>query len=290
MERGPGRKICYPFAAAALLFSAALVLALGSVASAGEAPDRQFSPQYGYGTVHLAALDGDATSGEHTAAQVAETASGTQGTGSRLVDWALATFVDGASVTMGVGVRRSSFIITRKSDHATGMIMDRDYPAVFVVYSTKPTFFTESQAGYTFMLRLSSFNMDQTIASGVPVGGAPTDVRSNIQGVIGYALPALFYQWGEHRKTGTFFQIGAGVGLTTTTYSGTIELQTATGTESVGVRDQSFSLNLAWGAFLEARWRHGGIYLSLMRSQMPGETYDTTFEDVSLYFGYQLLF
>jgi hypothetical protein len=287
MEPDHGRKAYHWSTAAVLLLTAAIILFFGSVSSANEAPDRSLCPVYGTGTTCFAALDGGAASGEAASVQNSKAA---QGTGYRLVDWALATFVDGASVTMGVGVRRSSFTITRKSDNATGMIMDRDYPAFFVVYSTKPTFFAESQAGYTFMLRLSSFNMDQTIVSGVPVGGTPTDVRSNVQGIIGYALPALFYQWGEHRKAGTFFQIGAGLGLTSTTYSGTMELQTAAGTESVAVRDQSISLNLAWGTFLEARWRHSGIYLSLMRSRMPGDTYDTTFQDASLYLGYQLYF
>ena len=258
-----------------------------TASSANEAPDWMSLPQFSFGTTRLASLDGGVTSGEPESAQNTQTA---QGTGYRLLDWALATFVDGASVTLGYGIRRSSFTVTRKSDKASGTIVDRDYPAVFVVYATKPTFFADSNAGYTFMLRLSSFNMDQQIAAGVPVGGVPTDVHSNVHGIIGYALPALYYEWGEHRKTGTFFLIGAGAGVTTTTYSGTMSLQTSTGSESVNVRDQSFSLNLAWGTFLEARWYHAGIYLSYMRSHMPGDTYDTTFEDSSLYLGYQLYF
>jgi len=287
MERGLGRKAYHWLAAAVLLLSAAIVLFSGSVSFAGEVQDREFSPPFGTSVTRLAALDGGAASGGNASTQGAEAA---QGTGYRLVDWALATFVDGASVTLGFGGRRSSFTVTRKSDGATGMIVDRDYPAVFVIYSTKPTLFPDSRFGYTFMLRLSSFNMDQQVATGAPIAGTPTDVRSNVSGIIGYALPAIYYRWGGHYLEGTFFQIGAGAGLTTTTYSGTMELQTAAGTETVSVRDQSLSLNLAWGTFLEARWRHGGIYLSLMRSHMPGDTYDTTFDDAALYFGYQLYF
>jgi len=212
------------------------------------------------------------------------------GTGGGLLGWAYESFVDGASIIFGYGVRRSNFTFTRKSDNASGTIVDRDYPAYFLIYSTKPSFFEKSRFGYTFMIKLSSFDMNQQIASGVVIGGTPTDVHTDLQGIIGYAVPSLYYQWGEHRTTGTFFLVGVGLGIATTTYSGTIELQSQATTEIVSVRDDSFSLHLAWTAFLEARWRHWGGYLSIMRAQLPGDTYDTLFEDVSLYLGYRLFF
>jgi hypothetical protein len=217
-------------------------------------------------------------------------ATGGTGTGGGLLGWAYDSFVDGASIILGYGVRRSNFTFTRKSDGASGTIVDRDYPAYFLIYSTKPSFFENSRFGYTFMIKLSSFDMNQQIASGAVIGGTPTDVHTDLQGIIGYAVPALYYQWGEHRTTGTFFLVGAGLGLATTTYSGTIELQSPTTTEVVNVRDESFSLHIAWTAFLEARWRHWGGYLSIMRAQLPGDSYDTQFEDVSLYLGYRLFF
>ena len=217
-------------------------------------------------------------------------ATGTTGTGGGLLGWAYDSFVDGASIILGYGVRRSNFTFTRKSDSASGTIVDRDYPAYFLIYSTKPSFFENSRLGYTFMIKLSSFNMDQQIASGAVIGGTPTDVHTDLDGIIGYAVPSLYYQWGEHRSTGTFFLIGAGLGLATTTYSGTIELRSATTTEVVNVRDDSFSLHLAWTVFLEARWRHWGGYISIMRAHLPGDTYDTVFEDASLYLGYRFFF
>ena len=272
------------------LIGTALAMALCSGSFAGELPGRYFAP-YGSDRASVAALHGDAASREHAPARAGEAvSSGATGTGGGLMHWAYDTFVDGASVILGYGVRRSSFTFTRKSDNASGTIVDRDYPAYFLIYSTKPSFFENSRFGHTFMIKLSTFNMDQQVASGALIGGTPTDVHTDLTGIIGYAVPSLYYQWGEHRTTGTFFLIGAGLGLATTTYSGTIELRSTAGSEQVSVRDQSFSLHLAWSVFLEARWRHWGGYLSIMRARLPGDTYDTVFQDTSLYLGYRFFF
>ena len=287
MMRGAGRNDRDRSTAAALLLSAAIVLTAASASSAAEAPGRRELPQYGAGRARPALLAADASSGAPAAAQGTEAA---PGTGSRLRDWTTETFIDGASITVGAGVRRSTFTFTRKSDNASGTIVDRDYPAYFLVYSTKPSFFTDSRFGYTFMLRLSTFSMDQQVASASLVPGTPVDLNTSLQGIIGYAVPSLYYQWGDHRFKGTFFQVGAGLGAATATYSGTVELRSPTGSETVTVRDQSYSLHLAWSTFLEARWRHGGVYLSVMRARLPGDAYDTRFEDASLYLGYRLFF
>jgi hypothetical protein len=301
MEGRPGSNAYYRFAAAVMLFSAAIVVVFGSMSSAGEAPDlwpasfdagppgSNLFPPYRIGMASSPAA-GDAVLRDQASMPESALATGTTGTGGGLLGWAYDSFVDGASIILGYGVRRSNFTFTRKSDNASGTIVDRDYPAYFLIYSTKPSFFENSRFGYTFMIKLSSFDMNQQIASGAVIGGTPTDVHTDLEGIIGYAVPSLYYQWGEHRSTGTFFQIGAGLGLATTTYSGTIELRSAATTEVVDVRDNSFSLHLAWTVFLEARWRHWGGYLSIMRAQLPGDSYDTQFEDVSLYLGYRLFF
>jgi len=238
----------------------------------------------------LAALDPDASPPASQPSPENEPPAGTGGKGGGLIGWAYDSFIDGASITLGFGARRSSFTFTRKSDNASGTIIDRDYPAYFLIYSTKPSFFENSSAGYTFMVKLSTFDMNQQVATGALIAGSPTDVHTDLQGIIGYAVPSLYYQWGEHQTTGTFVQIGAGLGLATTTYSGSIELRSPAGSETVSVQDSSYSLHLAWSTFLEARWRHWGIYLSLMRARLPGDTYDTLFEDVSLYLGYRFFF
>jgi hypothetical protein len=271
--------------------AAAAVTIFCTLSHAGEPPGGRSLPQnYGAGIPSFPVLAGGTMPNDHSQASGTDTVTGTEGWGSRLWDWTTETFIDGASITLGYGVRRSTFTFTRKSDNASGTIVDRDYPAYFLIYSTKPSFFENSRFGYTFMLKLSTFSMDQQVASGSLIGGTPVDVHTDLRGIIGYAVPSLYYQWGEHRFEGTFFLIGVGLGLATTTYSGTIELQSSSATERVSVRDQSYSLNLAWSTFLEARWRHGGIYLSIMRARLPGDTYDTRFADDSLYLGYRLFF
>jgi hypothetical protein len=289
MERGPGRKASYRLAAAVLFSAAALILTFGPVSSADAAPDRIFFLQEGTGTARFAELEpGLPPAGAPSPEK--EPPAGTAGKGGGLLGWAYDSFIDGASITLGYGVRRSSFTFTRKSDGASGTIIDRDYPAYFLIYSTKPSFFKDSRFGHTFMVKLTTFDMNQQVATGALIAGAPVDVHTDLHGIIAYAVPSLYYQWGEHQKTGTFVQIGAGLGLASTTYSGTIELRSSTGSETVSVQDQSYSLNLAWSTFLEARWRHWGLYLSLMRARLPGDDYDTRFEDVSLYLGYRFFF
>jgi hypothetical protein len=269
---------------------ALLVPVLCTVSFADEPSGGLLFPQYHSRLTVLAAKAGDAAPYGPAPVQDRETASGAAGWSSRLWDWTTDTFIDGASITLGYGIRRSTFTFTRKSDNASGTIVDRDYPSYFLIYSTKPSFFTDSRFGYAFMLKLSTFTMDQQVASGSLIAGTPVDVHTNLQGIIGYAVPSLYYQWGEHRFEGTFIQIGVGLGLATTTYSGTIELRSPTASERADVRDQSYSLHLAWSTFLEARWRHGGVYLSLMRARLPGDTYNTRFEDDSLYLGYRFFF
>ena len=276
---------CERTVAAVLLCFAVLMFVFGPVHSADAATDRCLFPQDGTGMTQFAALDSNSAPEQQ---QGPAEATGAKRSG--LLAWAHDSFIDGASITLGYGMRRSSFTFTRKSDNASGTIIDRDYPAYFLIYSTKPSFFKDSSFGYAFMVKLSTFDMNQQVATGALIGGTPVDVHTDLSGIIGYAVPALFYQWGEHQTSGTFVQFGAGLGLATTTYSGTVELRSAAGAETVNVRDQSYSFNLAWTTFLEARWRHWGIYASIMRAHLPGDTYDTRFEDASFYVGYRLFF
>ena len=270
--------------------AAMIVPALFTLSYADEPSDQRFFPPYRTCMSSLAASDVNAVPYDLATPPGSDLSVDTPEKSPGLLNWAHETFVDGASITLGYGVRRSSFTFTRKSDNASGTIVDRDFPAFFLIYSTKPSFFTDSKFGYTFMLKFSTFSMDQQIASGALIGNTPVDVHTDLQGIIGYALPSVYYQWGEHRFEGTFLQAGLGLGLATTTYSGTIELRSPTASELVSVRDQSYSLHIAWSTFLEARWHHWGTYLSLMRARLPGDAYNTLFEDASLYLGYRFFF
>jgi len=164
--------------------SAAIMTAFGPMSSAGEAPDFRPAPF-------------DAGPRDEAPMPDSTLTTGATGTRGGLLGWAYDSFVDGASVILGYGVRRSSFTFTRKSDGASGTIVDRDYPAYFLIYSTKPSFFENSRFGYTFMVKLSSFDMEQQIATGTLIGGTPTDVHTDVEGIIAYAVPSLYYQWGS---------------------------------------------------------------------------------------------
>ena len=49
-------------------------------------------------------------------------------------------FIDGASVTLGVGTRQAGLKVTRISDGAEGKIVQRNEEAYFLSNSTKPSY------------------------------------------------------------------------------------------------------------------------------------------------------
>src|SRR3990172_9058910 len=56
--------------------------------------------------------------------------------------------VDGASITVGTGLRQAEMTVTRKVDGARGKIAERNEQAYFLSYSTRPSFIRKSNFGY----------------------------------------------------------------------------------------------------------------------------------------------
>jgi hypothetical protein len=201
--------------------------------------------------------------------------------------WLWDYLYNGASITVGVGTRQAELKVTRKSDSKFGKIVQRDEDAYFLSYSTRESFIGSSQFGYTFMLNYTTFNMDkQEVEKNVY-----EDIGTRLRGKVAYVVPTLFYQWGEHRKIGKFVRTGIGLGLGVAKFEGNIILtDPAPYTAPIPIANGSYDLKFAASAFLEARYRHWGIKISIAGPSYQDETYIYNLSDIAVNLGYTYYF
>ena len=129
--------------------------------------------------------------------------------------------VNGATLTIGLGVRQMGIKVIRSSDDAEGTIVQRNENAYFISYSTRPGYFRSlPSAGYTFKFNLSSFDANQQEID----KDVFQDIGTRVKGNFFYVVPSLFYEWGNYLKTGRFTRLGIGLGLGITKFSGDIIL------------------------------------------------------------------
>lgn len=195
---------------------------------------------------------------------------------------------DEAHLTVSYGILQASLTIKRKSDGASATMVQRDTSAFFLSYGTRPSFFKDSNFGYTFMVNYVNFDMgEQEVA-----GNEYVNLDTEITGQMIYAVPTLFYQWGEHHYKGTFVRLGVGAGVGAATYSGTVQFTSSQvpGGEKIHTASKSYSPRLALSDFLEARWHHFGISISYAAPRIYGDTYDVKVSDFSVNIGYTIYF
>jgi len=196
-----------------------------------------------------------------------------------LVAWAWRELTDEASLTVGYGIMKWSLDIKRSSDGATGTLVQRDNGTLYVSYSTKPYFFKESNFGYTVMVNYSDFDMTKQETANDKFA----DVGTEVSGYIVYAVPTLYYQWGDHLQKGRFVRVGFGAGVGAARFSGTVRLSTG---EVIHTSQSNVEPRLAITNFLIARWNHVGIQFSFASPRVYGDGYDAKVKDVSLYATY----
>jgi hypothetical protein len=202
--------------------------------------------------------------------------------------WVWKSLTDEAHVTVSYGILESSLTVKRKSDGASATMVQRDTSALFLSYSTASSFFKDSNFGYTFMVNYVDFDMgEQEIQS-----HEYADLGTHITGQMIYAVPTLFYQWGEHRYKGSFVRIGVGAGVGAATYSGTIQLtgSQVPGGEKIYTSKKSYDPRLALSDFLEARWHHFGISISYAAPRIYGDGYEAKVSNFSANIGYTYYF
>jgi hypothetical protein len=199
------------------------------------------------------------------------------------LSWVWQSLTDEAHITAGVGILQSTLTVERQTDGARAKLVQRDESAFFLSYSTRPSFFKDSNFGYTFMVNYVSFDMKKQELPNDVLADVGTEVRGNMI----YAVPTLYYQWGEHRYNGTFVRLGVGVGVGAATYEGTVQLSSG---ETVATKNHSYAPRLTFSDFLEARWHHFGISLSYAAPRIYGDEYDIKVTDFSVSAGYTYYF
>jgi hypothetical protein len=192
-----------------------------------------------------------------------------------------------ANITASVGILQLAMTVKRKSDGATATMIQRDENAFFLSYGSKPSFFKDSSFGYTVMVNYVHFTMKQQEFG----HNNYIDLNTEVKGQMVYAVPTLFYQWGDHRYDGTFIRLGAGIGLGAATYSGTVRF-TSTGEPGSIERtaNRSYAPRLATSWFLETQWKHLGMSISYASPRIYGDDYDVRVSDYSIRLGYTYYF
>ena len=190
---------------------------------------------------------------------------------------------DEAHLRVGYGIVQWAMDITRASDGATARLVQRDDSAIFIGYGSKPSFFEGSNFGYTFMANYVDFSMSK---QSIP-GDRFADLGTQVSGYMVYAIPTLYYQWGEHLSTGRFVRLGAGVGVGAARYSGTIQLSNG---EVIRTEKRSYEPRLAVSNFLEARWNRFSLTVSYASPRVYGDDYDVRVVDFSANLGYLFYF
>jgi hypothetical protein len=190
---------------------------------------------------------------------------------------------DEAHLRVGYGVVQWAMDVTRASDGATARLVQRDNSALFIGYGSKPSFFKDSNFGYTFMVNYVDFSMTK---QSIP-GDQFADLGTEVSGYMVYAVPTLYYQWGEHRNTGRFVRLGFGAGVGAARFSGTVRLSTG---ETVNTEKKSYEPRLAVSNFLEARWNQFGLTVSYASPRVYGDGYDIRVADFSANLGYLFYF
>ncbi len=190
---------------------------------------------------------------------------------------------DEAYLRVGYGIVQWAMDIERASDGATARLVHRDDSALFIGYGSKPTFFTDTNFGYTFMVNYVDFSMNrQTIP-----GEEFANVGTQVSGYLVYAVPTLYYQWGERGNHARFIRAGAGVGLGAARFKGTAQLSTG---ETINTEKKSYSPRLALSNLLQVRWNYIDLSIGYASPRVYGNGYDIKVSDFSASLGYVFYF
>ncbi|OGW26428.1 MAG: hypothetical protein A2X56_12405 [Nitrospirae bacterium GWC2_57_13] len=202
-------------------------------------------------------------------------------------EWLWDYLYTGASLTVGVGTRQAELEVTRKSDDATGKIVQRDEEAYFISYSTRPSLFRNSKFGYTFLLNYTTFKLDQQEIS----KDVYEDLGTRIRGKTAYVVPSFFYQWGQHEPYAKFVRLGIGIGLGVAKYQGDIIMTDALPYGApISISNGSYDLKAAAGFFLDARYRFIGLNISSAGPSYKDDTYKYDVRDIAVYLGFTYYF
>ena len=185
---------------------------------------------------------------------------------------------DQAHLTAGYGLVQWKLILKRGTDGATATMVNRDDSALFLSYGSRPTFIKDTNFGYTFMVNYVDFSMTKQ-----EISDSLTSIGTEMSGYVVYAVPTLYYQWGDRAHNRKFVRLGIGAGVGAASFHGSAQLSTG---EIIQASRRSFEPRLAVSNFLEARWNHIGASFSYASPRIYGQDYDIRVSNVTAYVAY----
>jgi hypothetical protein len=188
----------------------------------------------------------------------------------------------GASITAGIGARSIVVDVTRQETNEHGKILGNKENALFLLYSTKASYFGRSNVGYAWLLNLSTIHInEQELADGSVV-----NLGTEVKGYSATAVPTIFYNVGD-RHRGHYIRAGIGLGIGAAEFDGDIVLTESTQmNERATVSNGTSNLFLALGAFIDYQWENFTVRLSTSGPHLEYSGHDINVSSSSLVFGY----
>jgi hypothetical protein len=188
----------------------------------------------------------------------------------------------GASFTAGIGGRTVAINVTRQGTEDQGKIVDNRENAYFLLYSTKASYFGDSNVGFSWLLNLSTIHLkEQEISAGNTV-----NLGTKVQGYFATTVPTFFYNIGD-RYHGHYLRAGVGLGIGIAKFDGDIMLTNSTQpNDRVRISNGTSNIYLAPGVFIDYQWENFAVRLSTAGPNVDYNGYDVNVTGSNLVFGY----
>ena len=188
----------------------------------------------------------------------------------------------GASVTGGFGGRSVTIDVTRKGTNDQGKILENRENEFFLLYSTRPSYFGDSNVGFSWLLNLSTIHLKEQEIS----GGNTVNLGTKVNGYFATTVPTVFYNVGD-RYRGHYLRAGIGFGIGVAKFDGDIVLtDSALPNDRVTISNGTSNIFTAFGVFVDYQWKNFSIQLSTAGPNLDYNGYDINVSGTSLMFGY----
>jgi hypothetical protein len=188
----------------------------------------------------------------------------------------------GASITAGIGGRIVTIDVTRQGTNDRGKIIENKENELFLLYSTKASYFGESNFGFAWLLNLSTFHLNEQEIS----GGDVVNLGTEVNGIVASTVPAFFYNIGD-RHRGHYLRAGIGLGVGVAKFDGDIILtESSILNDRVSISNGTSNIFTAFGVFIDYQWGSFAIRASTAGPNLTYNDYDINVSGTSLVLGY----
>lgn len=188
----------------------------------------------------------------------------------------------GASITGGFGGRSVTIDVTRQGTNDQGKILENRENEFFILYSTRPTYFGDTNAGFSWLLNLSTIHLKEQEIS----GGNTVNLGTKVNGYFATTVPTVFYNIGD-RYRGHYLRAGVGLGIGVAKFDGDIVLtDSALPNDRVNISNGTSNFFTAFGVFIDYQWKNFAVQLSTAGPSLGYNGYDINVSGTSLMLGY----